>query len=332
MSDLPLLTNSRLRTFRECPRKHQFAYVEGWKPTVTGEALRIGSLIHLGLEQWWAAPDEQARQFSHLAVEGLAIDPFEQAKIEEMLRFYDQRWTDERAQYEVLAVESEFRAPLLNPETGGVSRSWTHAGKIDAVVRRRSDGRVLVVEHKSTVTDVRGDDADYWTMLSIDPQISGYVIGAESLGHQVDEILYDVLVKPSIRPLKATPVEARKFTKDGRLYTAQREFDETPDEYRVRLQETIASDMDRYYARRSVPRSNSQIQDFQFDAWQQAATMRESERLGRAPRNPDACLRMGRCPYWLLCSTGGKPEDYPADFVKTDTVNPELGGNDASPR
>lgn len=333
-----LLTSSRARCFRECPRLHQFKYLRGIRPVRESEALRFGTLVHVGLEAYWLAiqrwqedstiieakPDEAALN----AVSGRGANAFEQVRAEEMLAEYAARWrVRDELEYGVLAVEPRFECALINPETMHPSRTTRLAGKIDVVVRRRSDGRCLVVEHKTTSDDVRGDDADYWARLAMDHQCSFYVLGAESLGWQVDEILYDVLVKPQQRPKLATPVEERKFTKAGALYATQREFDESPDEYRARVREALVADPSRYLSRKAVPRSNSQVQDFLFDAWQQAATMRESERTGRAPRNPDACLRFGRCPFFSVCSTGADPAEYPAEFQVVADVHPELQGN-----
>ena len=50
-----LLTSSRMRAFRDCPRLHRYLYVEGWRPVRDSEALRFGTLFHLGLEAWWLA-------------------------------------------------------------------------------------------------------------------------------------------------------------------------------------------------------------------------------------------------------------------------------------
>lgn len=323
---LDLLTASRLRSYRTCSRYHFLRYVEGWRPTRTSEALRIGSLIHLGLEAWWTTPtdshedDRLANAF--FAVAGKAFDGFEQAKVEEMLRAYDARWCDSFEVYEVLGIETPFNAPLLNPETMHPSRTWTLAGKMDGVIRRRSDGRILVLEHKTTVEDITYDSQDYWAALAMDGQISQYVLGAESLGHKVDEVLYDVLRKPMIRPLLATPVESRKYKADGTLYANQRDRDETPDEYRARLREVLADP--KYLARHSVPRTLGQVEEFLYDAILQSASMRESARTGRSFKNPEACHRMGTCSFWSVCSTGSTPDTFPADFVKHEDVNPEL--------
>ena len=43
----------------------------------------------------------------------------------------------------------------------------------------------------------------------IDGQVSGYYVGASTLGYEVDVCLYDVIRKPTIRPYKATPEESR---------------------------------------------------------------------------------------------------------------------------
>jgi hypothetical protein len=325
-----LLTASRLRCFRTCPRLHHLRYVEGWKPRAESEALRFGSLFHRGLEAWWAATATTAVAAEPLAwalaaVEARGSDVFEQVRVEELLRGYDLAWRADAAQYEVVGVEVAYAAPLLNPATNlARSRTWQLAGKIDAIVRRRADGRVLVVEHKTTSEEIASDADHYWSTLALDHQISGYVLGAEALGHHVDEILYDVARKTGQRPLRATAPEARKYTKDGRLYANQREADETVDEYRARVRAEIEGDLARYFQRRAIPRTESQIRDFLYDAWQQGRAMREMELEGFAPRNPEACHRFGTCAFWQVCSTGSHPSDHVNDYDQLTNVNPEL--------
>ena len=325
-----LLTASRLRCFRTCPRLHHLRYVEGWKPRAESEALRVGSLFHRGLEAWWttvAAGDLDGAPLlvALAAVNGLAIDAFEQVRVNELLRGYDLAWRADAAAFEVLGVEVAYTAPLLNPATNlARSRTWQLAGKIDAIVRRRADGRVLVVEHKTTAEEIASDADHYWSTLALDHQISGYVVGAEAMGHRVDEILYDVARKSGLRPLRATPVESRKYTKDGRLYANQREADETVEDYRARVRAEIEGDLARFFQRRSIPRTESQIRDFLYDAWQQGRAMREMELEGFAPRNPEACHRFGTCAFWQVCSTGSHPADHMNDYDQITNVNPEL--------
>lgn len=352
-TELALYTASRSRCFRTCPRLHQLRYVEGWRPMVEAEALRFGTLMHTGLEAWWrqiwALPGERCGtcgsapeitgicgpcggsvawsplEAALAAVAGRGVDEFEQARADELLRGYDARWLAEAAAYEVVGVETSYRAPMINPATMARSRTWQLAGKIDGLLRRKADQRVLVMEHKTTSERIESDADHYWSTLSIDGQISGYVVGAEALGHRVDEVLYDVIRKPGQEPLEATPTESRKYTKEGRLYANQRDRDETPEEYRARIREAITAEPERFFQRRAIPRTESQIRDYLQDAWQLSRAMRDMELDGHAPRNPDACHRFGSCQMWTVCSTGSHPSAFPAEYRQVADVHPELG-------
>ena len=323
-----LLTASRMRSFRDCARLHHLRYVEGWRPVREGEPLWFGSAFHEGLAAWWTAQSlgdsDGALAAALLSPAFLSMDPFDRIRVEELLRGFDAAWREEARRYEVLGVEVPFEASLLNPATWRASATWRLAGKIDALLRDRETGRVLVAEWKTTSESIEDPAASYWTRLQMDAQISAYVIGAEALGHQVQEILYGVAQRPGQRPLLATPPESRKYRKDGALYAGQREVDETPEECRARIRTAIAENPARHFQRRVIPRTESQIRDFLADAWMQARAMRESERLGLAPRNPDACNRFGQCAFWPACSSGLGPGEFPAQFERHEDVNPEL--------
>lgn len=318
-----ILTVSRLRTWRDCRRLHKLKYVDGWRPVVTGEALRWGSLIHAGLEGWWKDDGTGRLVAAVEAVAGKGFDPFEQVAAEEILAGYDAHWgADDR--YEVLAVESTFFAPMLNPETGQPSRTWVLAGKLDGILRDRSTGAVLILEHKTT-TENTADPADpYWVKLAMDSQVSHYYLGAESLGHAAEGCLYDVMLRPRLRPLKATPLEARKFTKDGKLYANQRDRDETPEEYGARVRADIEASPEKYFQRRDVARTDNDIREYLGDLWAEGRMMREAELANRAPRNPDSCHRFGTCPFFDACAYGLQLTDHPDSFTKVDDVHPEL--------
>jgi hypothetical protein len=285
------------------------------------------------MEAWWLAhrlPSFTAADFglelsaplNHAlrAVAGRAADPFVQVRCDELLRGYDARWTGQ--QFEVVGVEEEFRAPLINPETMQPSRTWRLGGKIDARAVA-PDGRRLIVEHKTSSEDI-SPAADYWLKLQMDPQLSIYFIGAESLGWPPDGALYDVVLKPLQRPAKATLEADRKHKKDGTLYANQRETDETPEEYRARVREAIEAAPERYFQRREIPRTESQLADFLYDAWAQGRDMREAHLAGRAPRNSDACFAYGKCPMWEICSKGLNPAEHPDRYRRVAHVHPEL--------
>ncbi|MFH0899060.1 MAG: PD-(D/E)XK nuclease family protein [Pseudomonadota bacterium] len=324
MQNLPPLTASRLKAARACARLHHYQYVLGVRPRLEDEALRFGTLWHQALESWWSTPpahrlDAGSSAIAEACRKSADLDPFDRVRAEMLLAGYDARWREE--QFETLAVEKEFSAPLSNPTTGRPSRTWELGGKIDAIARD-GDGRVWIVEHKTSSEDL-APGGEYWRRLLMDGQISTYYVGATALGYEVSGCLYDVVAKPRIRQLRATPTENRKYTKDGRLYANQREVDESPEEYALRLSESIAGDPASYYARSTVVRLEQEIADHQWDVWQIGKRIREDMLADRAPRNPDACLRYSRtCAYFDVCS-GLASIDDETRFVRRG-INPEL--------
>src|SRR5690606_34963330 len=182
---------------------------------------------------------------------GEVYDPYALVMAEELLVAYTARWGD--SGLEAVAVEAEFNMPLTNPETGAASRTFRRGGKIDAVVRS-PDGALHIVEHKTTASDIE-QGSTYWRKVqALDTQVSTYMAGARSLGFDVVDCIYDVVRKPALKPLKATPVESRKYTAKGFLYANQREADETPEEYRTRLRADICERTERYFARGQIVR------------------------------------------------------------------------------
>jgi len=241
-----------------------------------------------------------------------AQDPFDVARAEAMLCGYHARWQDER--YEVLAVEAEFRAPLVNPETGAASRTWQRGGKIDAIARDRQ-GRLLIVEHKTASEDI-GPGSSYWRRLRMDGQVSGYFVGADALGFPAEACLYDVLAKPKLRPYEPSK---------------KRPVAETPGEFRARCIEVIAAEPDAYFRRGEVVRLEAEAAEALFDDWQTAVQMRTAQRLGVFPRNPDACMKWGRpCEFFDVCA-GEASIDDALRFRRSEHVHPELAPAEGLP-
>ena len=190
---------------------------------------------------------------------------------------------------------------------------------------------ILVVEHKTSSEDV-SQGSVYWQKLQLDAQVSNYIVGARSLGYEPDGVLYDVLRKPDIEPLKATPIADRKYTKptkkdpESRLYANQRDRDETPDEYYDRCIATIAKDPDKYLQRGIVVRLSSEEADAAYDMWHTGEAIQASRAANRWPRNVDACANFHRlCDYWIVCTGQTEIED-PLHFVHEEKSHSELDG------
>lgn len=319
---LPILTSSSAKTFRRCAREYHYRYELQRVPTSRpGDARDFGTLIHVGLEAWWNAVGlslntEETLIRTWEAMRAKNPEALDLIRAEELMLGYHVRWFDESsAQYDVLGVELEFVAPLVNPDTGAPSRTFERAGKLDLLLRERSSQRVLVGEHKTTSEQMEAGDT-YWRQLTLDSQVSTYLEGSKALGVDVAACLYDVIGKPKLEPYEATPVEIRKYTKptkanpEPRLYANQRAEDETPVEFRERFRAHIQGNIERYFRRGEIVRLEDETAEAMFDDWRVGKQIRESQIAQRWPRNVDSCRRFGRlCSYHPVCTRTQEIDD-----------------------
>lgn len=352
-----LLTNSRMTCRKSCARKHHYRYNLGIRKGDTAKPLRMGSAVHLGLECLAGGCS-----FDHAAVAALAdyeVLPrwantdekvhewlVERETVANLLAGYHWYYEDDPDIAEYIAPEFSFEHPIRNPDTGSSSRTFRVAGKIDGIVRLK-DGRLAVLEHKTTGDDI-GPDSDYWKKLTIDQQISLYMVAARLSGHDVETVLYDVIRKPSIAPRQVPMLDGdglkivldengeRVLKSDGKprqsgdtqkgwKLLTQTESAET---FGDRLRQDIAERPDFYFQRREIPRLASDLAEFEHELWQQSVDIRESINTGRHYRNTSACTLMGTCEYIDLCARGLGTDEVPSGFVRVSNVNPELGTGD----
>ena len=311
---LDTLTHSRMSCFKTCQRKHYLSYELGMRRDRDAQPLRMGSAFHEGIDL--------LKQGKTLADACLMIrqnyaDMPTWADIDEwlteceiVLRLvsgWEWRWQDD--EIEVIATEQTFSIPLINPDTGASSKTWRLRGKLDGVIKL-GDGRLAVMEHKTT-GDELSPESNYWRRLKLDQQISLYYLAAKSLGHDVQTVIYDVARKPSIRPKLIGKGDDKRR--------------ETPTEYGERFSGDIADRPDFYFARREIPRLDSDLLEFQYELWQIAQQMQDARRLGRNFRNTSACVMFGQCQYLNVCDLKlDGSGDAPTGFVYVSNVNPEL--------
>lgn len=338
MSSLRKLTNSMRSKFASCHRAYRIAYVDLYRPAVEADALSFGTSVHALLENYW---NGTGRVRLPAPAEGLS--DYRDATIRALFNGYVDRYeASDSEKYEIVGSEIGFEAPLMNPETGALSKTWVLAGKIDAIAREKSTGKTVIIEHKTTSQDI-GPGSDYWRKIPIDGQVSGYYVGAKVNGYDAGNCVYDVLRKPTIKPSSSIPVldddglkmvvdettGERVMKKDGsprqsagdgmKLLTRE----ETVGEWYDRLTADIASRPDYYYARLDVARSSDDLAEYLFDMWAVGREIADAERLGRFSRNPQACSVYGTCEYFDVC-TGCASLDDPTLYKKIDTPNPEL--------
>jgi hypothetical protein len=239
----------------------------------------------------------------------------------------------EGEQYEVLGVELEFRAPLVNPETGAASRTFQRAGKVDVVVRDAT-GRKLLVEHKTSARTSALDRASgracAWAARPQDtseaPRRSGTTSTASSTTWRRSPSCGRSRRRRSRSASTRTREDgqAANVPSRARLYANQRETDETVDEYRDRVRAAIAEDPEKYFQRGLVVRLEDNLAEADGELWQLGQTLREHHRLQLAPRNTDACQRYGStCTYFAICA-GEASADDDRQYRRLHWPHPEL--------
>lgn len=323
MRRLQVLTNSSINTFRRCPREYYFRYVLNRKARRKANALRFGSLIHIGLNEWWRRTPGSTNKFVGSIIEmrrhvsDEETDEFDLVKAECLIAGYTTRWGDEP--YETVAVEKIFSMPLHIDVDGSETPSLELSGSIDAICRidiPHHAATVYNVEHKTTSSDI-SPGSDYWRhVTTLDSQVSTYATASRSMGYDIRGTIYDVIRKPEILPLKATPEESKKYTKPTkseplpRLYANQRETDETPEEYRERLTADIIARPDWYFARQIIVRLDTENESHAQDVRQTAQMISVSEDHSAWPRSPGSCKQYGRwCDFHPVCSGESSIDD-----------------------
>lgn len=353
-----LLTHSRMACFKKCPKKHYFQYELGVRTSKPADALRVGSAVHKCLEKLakgttiegviaWLIESYADMPTWCVTIEDVEERIAEMVKVRCMIEGYYDYWAANKIDpattvAEYVAVEIPFEVPIINPKTGRPSNTFSAAGKIDAIVRL-ADGRLAVMEHKTTSDDIE-PTSDYWTRLKMDQQISLYYIAAQACGYEVSTVLYDVLKKPRHSPTTVPMLddEGRKIVLDqnaNRVYKANGEprisgdaekgyvvaiRKETSSEYRQRLMADMVSSPGDYFVRREVPRLGRDIEEFRQELWDQAVAIRHARNNMAHYRNTSVCSGFGqRCEYLDVCLYLNN-DNIPAGFERVSHVHQEL--------
>jgi len=241
-----MVSHSQLGVWNRCSYKWHLGYQEGWSNKDQPIYFQRGGLIHEALAEYY----ERIRNGS-LA---LGDDSF--------LRSISQRWIGEESvpveivndvmqivgryvrdyspfedkDLEILEVEERFIMDLTTP----LGRPYKLQGIIDLVVRVRSTGKIIIVDHKSSGNaSFRSDEA-----LAMDTQLPSYVHLLRDQGMDVFGMAYNFLNTYNYKDRRNTPVD--KLFKRIASYRTEGELD-------VILHETGKA-VDEMYDRRNNPR------------------------------------------------------------------------------
>ena len=229
---------------------------------------------------------------------------------------YAAEYTSANSTFEVVEIEKVYTAPLRNLKPNGrISRKWTLAGKIDKLVK--VDGQHFLVDHKTTSLSIEDPDSNYWKSLRIDSQPRHYEILMYSNGVPLRGIIWDVVKKPTTKPIKISNA-VRSNTRTTGHYLGEPVSDETVEDlldierenmemYQIRLLKGILEGRDKYFKRKSIALTTDELEQYNNSLWQvsedMTSTMKRSEKTGITPYNPSGCMMYNTpCQYLGICS------------------------------
>lgn len=207
-----IITHSSLECFKQCRQKYFHRYMAGIYPVTKSNALEFGSQMHLILQHLFECieaqqtngdteyePKESVIDRLCQMVEIADMEAIDRAKLKGLIIGYVNKWYEYDCQeYEVIDVEREFSCE--------VDRFYHHrfVGKADGIVKRKSDGKYFILEHKTAAIV----DDDYIVQKQIDSQTMTYAVFlSESMGIQISGAIHDIITKQKIRLKKGETEE-----------------------------------------------------------------------------------------------------------------------------
>lgn len=329
---MELLTQSKFRGFRGCPRYFYHRYEQRLTPRVEREGRRRGTVF--GNAIFAVQQAEEDGKLLELEETGLShryaiyevieqtLDAFyaeihpssqeehdelqvERVKVEQMARAYLGRYGIDRRR------EVVFEMPLINPATGSPSRTFRRAGKIDGVVPL-GDKHARVIEDKF-VGQIQKAMID---RLVLDQQVAEYVDALAQLGWTA-EVEYRHTRYPGINPAGAKEYKTKPNVPAESL-----------DDFGMRLEADVRDRQDFYFDSQRLIFDSTHLATHRAGRWHTAKQImqarRELPKLGldqAFPQHEWQCDRWGSCDFLPLCTNR---EDAGALYRVEEIDNPEL--------
>jgi len=297
--------NTRISSYRGCPRRFFFRHVLDWAPKKPSNALAFGASWHSALDTLWAdaaspIPDEElwirsCEAFQRKWVEeGMpASIPLEDLRYYEprtpsiafeMLRSYIILRRDFLRRIEILEIERPFAVPLLRD-----SIEKMYVGRLDKVYQH--EGAIYVMEHKTTTLYLKPENGgpfrrEFIEGFSPNSQIDGYLhaghmlYGDKMKGVNIDAALVHKKVHDAF---KIIPVQRITEQLDAWLFEA------------LRWSDNLVKDLSGLELKES------------HEGWR----FRDMPYLPLFPKNTDNCFSfMTRCAYADFCKMRANPLTY----------------------
>lgn len=307
-----IYTTSNIGTFQACPKLYDLRVNKQLESIDRAPYFALGSLFHEAKEAW-VLNGKGLKEANEIIKAAELSDEDIRCKVYTMMAAYHRKWLGSELEY--YNVESAF---MCQTDRGKVL-----AGICDGIVKH--DGRWWILETKTTAAL----DEGYVSRMKRQRQVLLYTYAIKRLkgeiqlaGHpeynrDIAGVLYDFIQKPPAKRKKATPPEKRRYTKDGELYKAQRETDESDVFYMNRMHDWYQDNGDAAMQRVEVVITDRQLDEFEKDLhkaiWllERLKSKEYKEEFGEDaawPESKSACHAYNRpCEFKDYCHSDDSP-------------------------
>ena len=307
-------TSSSINCYMRCPKLYDYKYEQGYRSAAPIPAYLIGTAVHIGLEYFWRGNSfaesmlkvsEFMRSEDHFSTDAGKVERF---RISAYIKGYYRRWAADLELYDVISCELQFY------HSG-------RAGKLDVLVRRKSDGKLVIIEHKTAGPYSKADEqgSPYWSKLSMDTQLAFYINNVMELTGEIPSVIYDVVLKTRSTPLKS---KARQKKNESELDFLKRKSEdcETLHQYHSRLTGIYVSEAKVRYFRQEIYITSDELN---LKMQEINNLIEQIENNKTRIRNTSACNGYGSpCSFMGVC-TGVEQLDDPK-FLKKERAHEEL--------
>jgi hypothetical protein len=204
------------------------------------------------------------------------------------------------------STELELSTPLRNPKLRLVTI-------LDGIAVD-SAGRLVVVEHKTTSSDM-SPGSWYYEKLTLNRQASAYLWAARENGFPVEHVEWDVIKKPSLRRT-ATAIEPEYYSRAGKwgavgdLKPGTGIPVESVAAFAKRVRDRMLAEPAAYFQRAPVVRMEDELESAIEDIEALGEQVITAWETSAWPQNPDSCRAYGQlCEYHPICSRAASPDD-----------------------
>jgi PD-(D/E)XK nuclease superfamily len=280
------LSHSKTQTFRRCPHKYKYKYVDRIEKKAKALPLYRGSWIHALLEthyeggSWEDTHQEQTVEFAQMC----SVVPEAQRKdlpdtlpqdIARLMRAYLKHYRNDK--FKVLETELDAEIDLPNGDTFRII--------IDLIIEE-PDGSQWIWDHKTV-----GSFMDEG-FLMIDAQLARYLWGARKLGFSPQGIVFnEVITKAPTVPelLKSGQLTQRKdlFTDEDTYREAIATHGLNEQDYIDTLKRLRLTQGARFFRRTTLPKGPTLVKNMMRDLMITATEIHAAEAKQRFPRSID---------------------------------------------